>query len=194
MSSSIPDSELLARLLSKDEKALRYFYDMHKNSLLAFILRNLQQQDAEEVLQDTFVACIESLRNFRGQSSLKTFLYSIAKRKIIDKLRRQKIKRVLFSYLPDYILESLAVVFLHDTLDNAYLTKKIQKVFSTLPNDYESALKLKYIEGYSVADIAAEKRMTYKAVESLLFRARKAFVVLYTHYDRQGILPFEETI
>jgi RNA polymerase sigma-70 factor (ECF subfamily) len=48
--------------------------------------------------QDTFVDFLEALRDFRYQSSLKTFIFSIAKNKNIDWLRKKKIKKIIFSY------------------------------------------------------------------------------------------------
>lgn len=194
MQLSQADQKILKRLLNKDEKALREFYDIHRIPLTQYLMRTLSIQDAEEVLQDAFIAFVESLRNFQGRSSLKTFLYSIAKRKAIDKLRRKKFKRVLFSYFPDYVVDSLAKVFLKDTLDKKHLAQKIERVLEDLPNEYAQVLRLKYIEGYKVTDIAVKIQLSFKATESLLFRARKAFIKVYTDYERQGILTFEETL
>lgn len=188
------DHILLQRLLTQDERALKVFYNQHKKPLMQFIGRSLQEDDAEEVLQDTFFGFIESLRNFRGQSSLKTFLYSIAKRKIIDRMRRKKIQRVLFSYLPSYVVETLATVLLQDTVDKGHIAKKISRVFHRLPNDYAHVLRLKYIEGYKVSKIGIDMGLSLKAVESLLFRARKAFAALYADYDRSTIFTIEEKV
>lgn len=188
------DEILLKRLLAQDEKALKFFYNQHKKTLMTFIGRSLLQEDAEEVLQDTFFGFIESLRNFRGQSSLKTFLYSIAKRKIIDRMRRKKIQRVLFSYLPSYIVETFATVLLQDTVDKRHIAKKISRVFHRLPNEYSRVLRLKYIEGYKVSAIGTDMGLSLKAVESLLFRARKAFAKLYSDYDRSTIFTIEEKV
>lgn len=185
---------LLRRLLSHDESALHELYAEYKTHLLLYIQRSLGKEDAEEVLQDTFMAFIESLRNFRGQSSLKTFLYAIAKRKVVDALRRKKVKKLLFSYLPEYVVDSLAVVFLHDSLDKEYVRRKIERVFDQLPHDYARILRLKYIEGYKVHAIAQVMDLPFKAAESMLFRARKAFVKVYTKHDRSDIFPFEEKI
>jgi RNA polymerase sigma-70 factor (ECF subfamily) len=106
------DQDTLQEILQKDEKALYEFYREHKKPLLQFITKHLNEADlAEEVLQDTFLAFIENLRSFRGQSSLKTFLYSIAKNKTVDKLRRKKLKQVLFSHLPHGLIESSHFVY-----------------------------------------------------------------------------------
>src|SRR3989344_2642092 len=181
------DTNTLGRLLSRDENALREFYTEHKKSLLHYLLKTLERQDAEEVLQDAFIDFIESLRNFNSQSSLKTYLYSIAKHKTLDRIRKKKAKKILFSYLPEHIVETLGVVFLTDTIDKELLIKKIEHVFEKLPNDYVLVLRLKYTEGYKVSAIAKKVKLSFKATESLIFRARMAFIKTYTCYDGQDL-------
>jgi len=188
------DDHMLQRLLSRDEQALYEFYQEHKGPLQQYLMRKLDPEDAEEVFQDSCIAFVESLRNFKRKSSLKTFLYSIAKRKAIDKLRRKSFKRVLFSYFPEYVIDSLAKVFMTDNLDKKYLASKIKKAMDTLPHDYAHILRLKYVEGYKVDEIAKEVDITHKAAESLLFRARKAFIHTYTEHERQGVHTFEESL
>ena len=67
-------------------------------------------------MQDSFVAFFEKLRDFRGQSSLKTYLFSIARNKTIDYIRKKKIKKVLFSALPSQFVESIAFVLFDDEI------------------------------------------------------------------------------
>ncbi|OGK15626.1 hypothetical protein A3H80_02025 [Candidatus Roizmanbacteria bacterium RIFCSPLOWO2_02_FULL_37_19] len=188
------DKAVLERLLQKDELALREFYLEHKNALMEYLLRQLEYQDAEEVFQDSFIAFIEALRSFKGQASLKTFLYSIAKRKAIDKIRKKRVKKILFSHLPSHIVDSLAIVFLKDDLDKKHIAHKIEMILSKLPNDYALVLRLKYKEGYKVAEISEKVKLPFKATESLLFRARKAFIEKYSSYERQGLFTFEGTL
>lgn len=187
------DQNLIQRLQHKDEQALREFYLQYKDSLLQYLQRTLSNDDAEEVLQDSFMHTLDALRNFRGQSSLKTFLYSIAKRKAVDKLRRKSIKRVLFSCFPEKFVDSLATVFMKDTLDQKHLERKIEKIFQELPNDYSLVIRLKYKEGYKISEIAKKVNLSPKATESLLFRARKAFMLTYDTYERQGLFSIKET-
>ena len=122
---------------------------------------------------------IEALRDFRFQSSLKTFLFSIARHKIVDQIRKKKIKNILFSRLPSYIVEGLKVAFIDEEIDKKELREKIMKILESLPNDYRVILRLKYIEGIKIKEIAEKLKMNFKATESLLFRARKNFIKVY---------------
>lgn len=190
----ISESELLQALLQRNEKSFRYFYEKTRDPLLNYLQKYLDRDDAEEVLQDTYIAFIEGLRNFRGQSSLKTYIYSIGKRKAIDKLRRQKVRKILFSYLPESFVESLAKVFLKDDVDKRFLAYRIEKIFKKLPHDYALILRLKYSEGYSVIEIAKQTNVSFKTAESLLYRARKAFIKAYNTNERQTIHTIEEAL
>lgn len=174
------EEELIKKIANKDERALLEFYQGNKNRLLKFIFRQIQdKEEAEEILQDSFLDFIEALRDFYGQCSLRTFLFSIAKKKVIDHLRKKEIKKILFSHLPPFFVESLKVVFFEEELEKKELKKKIEKVFKKLPNDYRLVLRLKYIEGEKVKNIAKKLAMKFKATESLIFRARKAFVKIF---------------
>ena len=174
------DKQLVEKIINKNEQAIINFYQNNKKSLLNFILSQIRnKEDAEEVLQDTFLGFLESLRDFREQCSLKTFLFSIAKRKIIDKIRKKGIKKFLFSKLPQYFVNNLSPVFFEEELEKEELKRKIEKVFQRLPNDYRLVLRLKYIEGKKVRNIARKLSMRFKATESLIFRARKAFVKIF---------------
>ncbi len=182
------DISIIEKIKKRDEKALFLFYQEYKKPLYNFILRSIKDKDdADEILQDSFFSFIEALRDFRGQSSLKTFLYSIAKNKVIDKIRKKKIKRLLFSHLPQGLIESMASILMDDELDKKILAKNIESVFSKLPNDYATVLRLKYKEGYKVAEIAELVKLSFKATESLIFRARKAFLIAYQTHERQTL-------
>lgn len=174
------EKKIIKGIINKDEKILFDFYQKNKEPLSRYINRRIKnKEDAEEILQDTFFSFLESLRDFRGQSSLKTFLFSIAKKKIIDQIRKKRIKNILFSALPEPIVNSLKMVFIDEDLEKKELKNKIKKTFEKLPDDYQLVLRLKYIEGEKVKKIAQKLSMKFKATESLIFRARKAFVKIF---------------
>ena len=95
------------------------------------------------------------------------------------KLNDKKLKKILFSALPDYIVESLKTIIIDEEIEKKELQKKLKKVFDKLPNDYGLVLRLKYIEGEKVINIAKKISLGFKATESLIFRARKAFIKLF---------------
>ncbi|MFW5703608.1 MAG: RNA polymerase sigma factor [Patescibacteria group bacterium] len=168
------------RIMKRDEAAFLEFVRAHEGTLYNYVYRQLRDKEkSEEIVQDAFVDFLEALRSFQFQSSLKTYLFSIAKYKVIDVMRKKKIKRVIFSALPPHIVESLAPVVIDDEIEQKELSSKIQKVLSMLPHDYQQILRLKYLDGVRVKEIADQLALPFKATESLLFRARKAFVKVF---------------
>lgn len=171
------DRKIVEHIVNRDERAFLLFYKTHYKSLHHFVSKQIYDQAvAEELTHDIFMGFLESLRDFRFQSSLKTFLFSIARNKVIDTIRKKKIKKLLFSALPSYFVEGLVKVFIDDELEKKELIDKMKKTFESLPHDYEVVLRLKYIEEKPVKDISEDLALSFKATESLLFRARKAFV------------------
>lgn len=174
------DKDLLENLKKKDEKTLFNFYRKFNLAVFRFVHRQLNDKHlAEEVTQDIFLDFIESLRDFHGQCSLKTYLYTIARNKVVDVIRKKKLKKILFSALPSYVVEGLKTILLDEEIEKKELAVKIKKVFEKLPNDYNLVLRLKYIEGEKVKTIAQKLSLGFKATESLIFRARKAFVKIF---------------
>ncbi len=174
------ERKIVERIIRKDEKALLFVYQKYQKSLQNFIYRKIKDyQVAEEISQDVFLDFIEALRDFNFRSSMKTFLYSIARNKTIDYIRKKKLKKVLFSALPQYFIEGLKTIFIDDELEKKELSGKIKKTLDMLPNDYSVVLRLKYLDGERVNRIAEKMSIGFKATESLLFRARKAFIKIF---------------
>ncbi len=174
------DQHLISGIIHRDEKVLLDFYRQYNPFILRFVRRQLNDLGiAEEVTQDVFLDFIEKVRDFHGQSSIKTYLFSIARNKVVDVIRKKKLKKILFSALPSYVVEGLKIILIDDELEKKELASKIKRVLEKLPNDYRLVLRLKYIEGEKVVDIAQKLALGFKATESLIYRARKAFVKIY---------------
>ncbi len=175
------DHELVQKISQGDEKALFEMYRVYQKPLEKFIYKRVCDQSlTDEILQDVFIHALESLRDFRFQCSVKTFIYTIARNKIIDYIRKKKIKKILFSTMPSYIVESLIQVDFNDEIEKKELQEKLEQTFAELPHEYQIILRLKYIENKSVQDIAEIFLKTFKSTESLLFRARRAFIRTYS--------------
>lgn len=176
----VSDLELVDLLLKKNDSALRELIHRYEKKLHNFVFKKLRSREvSQEIVQDVFIELFEALRAYKKTASLKTYLFTIAQYKAIDHIRKQKIKRVLFSAIPPYILERLKTILIDDELEKKELSQKIETTIQKLPNDYRLVIRLKYMEGYQVEHIAKEMSLSFKATESLLYRARKAFITLY---------------
>lgn len=176
------EQRLIERLLNHDRKAVREFYLHYAPRLLNYIRKRIgNEQDVEEITQDTLFAFLEGMRDFTGKCSLNTYLCSIANNKTIDFYRKRKLKKILFSQLPEGL--ELLISELGDPqkdFENTLLAQKIAGVFARLSPHYAHMLKMKYVEGRSVEEIAGLLSCSFKSAESVLFRARRSFVKLFT--------------
>ena len=174
------DNDLITKILARDRRSLLLFYRRFAPKLTRFIATKIASpQDGEEILQDTLYGFLEAIRDFQGKSNIQTFLFSICQHKIIDFYRRKKMKHAVFSQMPQ--LESLVSPLMspEEALDVTVTKEKIHAVLGRLLPRYRQILVLKYIEGHSVEEISGKLTLTFKSVESQLFRARKAFVELF---------------
>ncbi len=174
------ERELVNQILAGSRKAKKKFYQRYKDSLLTVVERKAKsKKDAQDIVQETFISSLNSLPNFEFRSSLFSWLCSIAHHETVDYYRKQKLKTVLFSKFP----------FLKDWADEALgpekeylkeeLKEEVKNVLNQLSEGYEQILRLKYIEGLSMKAIAKRLKITTKAVESRLYRARKRFKHLW---------------
>jgi RNA polymerase sigma-70 factor, ECF subfamily len=174
------EADLVARILDRDRRALSQFYKTYTPKLIVFIRSKIDNpQDADEILSDTLFAFLDALRDFTGRSALRTFLYSIARHKIVDYYRRRKLKHFVFSRLPQ--LEALISPLLspEDAYESGQLAQKIHRTLASLLPQYRTVLLLKYSDNLTSRDIAGKLSTSLKGAESVLFRARKAFVKAY---------------
>lgn len=154
----------------------RKIYQQYKARLRKFIAQKVSDpRDVEEILQDTFVSAFDSLATFSGRSSFFTWLCGIAKHEIVDFYRRQKIKTILFSRFPwlgDLASQALGP---EQILLRKEFEARVRRTMAGLSEGYQEVLRLKYYQGLTMAQIAKRLNETVKAIESRLFRARKAF-------------------
>lgn len=171
------DTELVTKILSRDKRALHIFYHTYTPPLKGFIAGKVKNTcDAEEIFQDTLFAFLEALRDFHGECKIATFLFSIGKHKIIDYYRRKKLRHLVFSRAP-YLKELVSPVLNpEEELDAVLLKENLRRAFSLILPRYKLVLELKYIDDRTVAEIAKRCAWTLKKTESLLFRARRAFI------------------
>jgi RNA polymerase sigma-70 factor (ECF subfamily) len=176
------DRTLAARALAGDERAFDELFDTYFPRLFRFALRRVETEDAaEEVVQATFVKAMRSLRNWRGEASLYTWLCAICRREVAAHWARQG-KPPRFTPIDDLPEVRAALESVVDPggrpdrlLERLEIAGAVQIVLDSLPGRYGDILEWKYAHGLTVAEIAARIGSSEKAVESMLTRARLAF-------------------
>jgi len=174
------DERLLAAARAGDAQALETLLERHQEQVYRFGMKMCRDpEDAKDVLQDTLLAMARNVRDFRGASSLSTWLYSIARSFCIKKHRRSK-------YAPDEerSLETAAaretkrLADPGETPDEALAGKQVERALdraiAELDPMYREVLLLRDFEGLTAAEVAEITGVTTQAVKSRLHRARLA--------------------
>lgn len=86
------DRELIARWLGGDQRAASALVERHAPALARFAsaMGGVSGSDVDELVQDTFVRAFNSLESFRGESSLRTWLFTIERRLMLDRRRAER--------------------------------------------------------------------------------------------------------
>jgi len=169
-----PSDKSLAKsvTLDGDEKAFRALYRRHTPRLYQFTLRILsgREQDAEDVVQETWIRATEKLDQFRWESSLGTWLTGIALNLCRALFRRQD-QRWL------EVREELEPA-IHETRDHDRID--LEDAITRLPSGYRTVLILHDVEGFTHEEVGRRLGVSTNTSKSQLFRARRALRTMLT--------------
>ena len=173
------DAELVRRALGRDEAAVRAIMQANNRRLYRLargVLRN--DAEAEDVVQETYVRAFTRLEQFRGDSSLSTWLSRIAMNEALGRLRRQR-PGVEWSTLPQGVLEAQIIQFpLNSSEDpeKSMAQREIQHVvehaIDELPEPFRLVFITRVIEGMNVEETAEILGLKPETVKTRLHRAR----------------------
>ena len=172
--------EMLRReVLSGNEQAWRTWYGETFDGLYQYVLWRCggRRDWADEIVQETWLLAVRRVRRFApGRGSFSAWVRGIAANVMRNFFRRQKRLMNLKQSAVNAAEQSAGVGALRR---NGEREDQVAAVLAELPDRHEAVLRAKYLDGMSVAEIAASWSATPKAVESLLTRAREAFRELY---------------
>lgn len=162
-------NELAFRALVKEYQGIVFHHAMQ-------IVRN--QEEAEDVCQETFIQVYESIKSFKGESSIKTWIIRIAINKALERLRKEKRRTQLRELLPWWMpveSKSFESKELHPgiQLENKEKAKALYRAIELLSPKQRIAFTLIRIEEVSYAEASELMNLSIKAVESLVSRAKE---------------------
>ena len=145
------DFELLDAWRAGDSRSGNALFERHFSSVCRFF-RSKLGDEVEDVVQRTFLACIEARDRFRGSSSFKTYLFGIARRQLQDHLR----KRARCRLDPMSTMGSLAPWFPSPStiVQHDAELQRLLDAMRALPLDQQVAVELFYWEGLSAPQLA----------------------------------------
>jgi RNA polymerase sigma-70 factor (family 1) len=165
------DAAILGALKKGDRKAFEVIYYKYVPELFAYARRNISsKEDCEEIIQDVF-ASIWARRETMKVDTLRYYLLSMVKYKIVRYFQHSAVKR---KYLDHYRAFEAVYVDLEDhSVDPDALQKLIDERLVELPERCQVAFRLRLHQNLSNTDIAHRMNITKKTVEVYMFQAFK---------------------
>lgn len=185
------EQETLKNALSGDINAFQSLFATFQNQLKSYLYRLLaNRNDAEDLTHDTFIKAYEKLATFKGESSLKTWVFQIATNLSINYLQRQK------RWTPDVSEQAKKLVLGNETLRNSIIKvhetstnarydmkEHIDTCFTciskNLPIENQIALMLKDVYDFSVAEICLILDKSEGIIKYLVQDGRKTMTDIF---------------
>lgn len=188
------EQELIEKLKLGDNEAYRFmvtsWQDMVYNTSLGLVQNEM---DAEDVAQEVFVKAFESIKGFKGESKVSTWLYRITITKSLDFLRSKKRKK-RFGYVyslfgPNNEAAFNPPEFLHPGVqsEKKQAASALFQAVDQLPEQQKIAFVLTRLEGMGHKEVSEIMGTSVPAVESLLQRAKLNLKKQLTEFYRQHL-------
>jgi RNA polymerase sigma-70 factor, ECF subfamily len=163
------ENQLLELAKQYDLNALAEIYDLYSPGLYRYAVRLLNNQDlAEDCVAETFSRFLNALRNQGGPKTyLKAYLYRIAHNWITDLYRREPIIQS-DDYIDSKANPSSTTA---DVVDDILEREKVRTAIKLLTPDQRQVVVLKFLEGWSNAEVAESIKKPVGSVKSLQHRA-----------------------
>jgi RNA polymerase sigma-70 factor (ECF subfamily) len=167
-----PDNELIVAAQRGDLEAFGKLVERYERRVAGTVIGMIGDCDeADDVGQETFIRFYQSVKRFRGESKLETYLTRIAINLCLNELKRRKRHQLLFvrsSSAPE--AEESYQVPEHDQHDQKHI---VDRALQELKPEFRSVVVLRLIEGYSTEETARILKIPVGTVLSRLARAQE---------------------
>lgn len=163
------DSLCLRALKAGDGSAFVNLVERWQNRLINFFYRNTGNRgDAEDLTQETFVELYRAAEHYEARGSFKTFLFTIARRKMIDSYRKRSRRPLEYIDPTDFAMQQAQAECDHcSEIEEAF-----HRALALLPENQRSAILMRQQQELSYEEIADSLGASLSAVKSWIHRAR----------------------
>jgi RNA polymerase sigma-70 factor (ECF subfamily) len=145
------DGELIQRWKAGDSRAATQIVTRHADALARFAVSSGERVEIEELVQDTFVRAFSSIDSFRGDSSLRTWLFTIERRLMLDRRRAERRQKTT---VPVDDADAVTEYDALDALVAAEAESKVRRAVDALSPMQREVFTLRVEQGMSYRDIA----------------------------------------
>ncbi|MFO8001848.1 MAG: RNA polymerase sigma factor [Marinilabilia sp.] len=172
MQSSFTDNELAEQAMQGRTEAFSILVERYRQKVFRTAMGFLHNaDDAEDLTQEIFIKAWHALRSFNRKSAFSTWLYRISVNKAINQTRKNKLKAL--AGINDEVNNTRDNESADDTITRKEQKEEIKNAINKLNNKQKKAFVLFYYQELSMKEVADVLKMSKKAAESLVFRARQ---------------------
>ena len=169
------DSELVNRVVMGETQLFRFLIERHQQHIFNLCYRMLQQfEEADDATQDTFLKAYRSLKQFRGDARLKTWLCRIARNVCLNRLRHERMVP-LDERLPVegrfQLIDSKPSPL--ELIEQQEIQSTVHGAINELPPPYRLVITLFHLDGLSYEEISHVMEIPMGTVKTHIFRARR---------------------
>ena len=169
----ISDEDLMMSYSAGDAEAFETLYQRHKGPLYRFVLRQCGTRLADELFQDIWLKVINAREHYQVTASFKTWLYHMARNRIIDQYRRDTIRPIDNHSDELETIESTTIPTPDKNLHTQTQHERLLNAITALPADQKEAFLLREEGGLSVEQIAETCGINFETAKSRLRYAIK---------------------
>ena len=177
--SELSDQELLEGLRAQNELHFSELYNRYFQRIYNFVFARMRNHaETEEVVQETFLAVFRSFENYRGQSSLLSWIYGIAKNTTNNHLRRAKSQneRIDLADEEDLVPRvSLGEGMPDEQLDMQRFGHLLAERLEGVADWQAEIFEMRHFENLSIPEISERTARSSDAVRSSLYRVKRLF-------------------
>ena len=167
----LPEKELLRKAIEYDEAALGELYDRYEAKIYTYMYRRISEASiAEDLTAQVFLKMLEAIRQRRAwHSSFSGWLYRIAHNLIIDHYRETSRE----TYVPIEDAPSLVATHYNPVLsaERSLQSERLRAAIRRLTDDQAQVVSLRFLERYSINEVARMLNKTEGAIKALQHRA-----------------------
>ncbi len=183
MAEAADGAGILARARQGDEEAFRVLVEQHSRSVFRLAHRMMgNEQDAEDVVQESFLRAYRQLGRFEARANFGTWIYRIAANCCVDLMRSREVRRARFtneSFDAAGQEASTGEPGPERLAESAEIERRVQAALGTLSPLERAAFTLRHCEGRSIDELCAILGLRGSAAKHSVFRAvRKLRAVL----------------
>jgi len=182
------DADVVTRASQGDIQAFESIFKAYAAFIYNVALGVLRdRQDAEEVVQEVFVAVHRSLKHFRFQSSLKTWIYRITVNMAINSAKKRAQTRNRTIEYDDALDSRGSECPLSAEEQKEHFSVMVDQALNSLTPEQRMCIVLREVEGLSYEEMAETLKINVNAVRSRLKRARERLIEIGKKVDRHEL-------